>query len=853
MTDSAWTSVSSPFYNVAGNWTSAIVPDGTAYFHANTFSQIVFNAPTTSVGSWQLNSVFQFYVDFGQVLHFTGAGITGLAAGGTVLSIGGTVVFENASTAGDTIVVNSSSIYFDDTSSAGTSSINNTSSVIFMSQSTAGSAEIENSFNLRFRQASTAGDASIINEDDLVFEDQSNAGTAAVTNEDELTFDDQSHAGSSVITNRGELIFAYQSNAAYASIDNKAGSLVEFRGVANAAFAYIAGAGNVAFREYSTAGDATLTTALSHSGEAIEFFNNSSAGTATINASSVTIGLAFRDNSTASSATINANAGMVAFTQSASAGSATINNSSSSFVFLNSSTASTATISNIGFVRFLASSSPADAQLINKNAGVFDLSFTSGSSGDGRLTAGSLAGTGRFQLGDNRLTVGSNNLSTTVTGVIEDGGSAGAQTGASLVKIGAGTLTLAGANTYSGGTTIDAGVVQIDGSVQGNVVVNAGAGLAGRGTVAGLVTANAGALIAPGASPGALTVGNLTMASGARLALEIGGAVAVVQHDVLVVNGTVSFNNATLETSLVGGFSPSLSASQTFQLVENDGTDAVAGTFAGLAQDAAFAIGNRVFTISYKAGTGNDVVLTSEGALIVGTAGKDTVSPTVAPAGQLKATPLADKILGLGGNDKLAASGGNDTVQGGAGKDTMDGGGGRDTADYSDKGKAVVVTLNGSHAATVKVNGKAEDSIKSIEGLIGSGKADKLSGDSKANTFDGRLGKDILTGDSGKDKFLFSTALATSNVDTITDFRSGQDKLVLDDAIFAAIGPKLDKAEFYAKAGAIKAHDASDRIVYDTKSGKLYYDDDGKGGHAAVQFATLSSHPGLGQGDFTIV
>ena len=77
----------------------------------------------------------------------------------------------------------------------------------------------------------------------------------------------------------------------------------------------------------------------------------------------------------------------------------------------------------------------------------------------------------------------------------------------------------------------------------------------------------------------------------------------------------------------------------------------------------------------------------------------------------------------------------------------------------------------------------------------------------------------------------------------------------LDDAIFGAIGPKLQKGEFFGKADASKAHDLNDRIIYDSASGKLYYDDDGNtpGGHAPVLFATLSNKPVLDQGDFIIV
>lgn len=228
----------------------------------------------------------------------------------------------------------------------------------------------------------------------------------------------------------------------------------------------------------------------------------------------------------------------------------------------------------------------------------------------------------------------------------------------------------------------------------------------------------------------------------------------------------------------------------------------------------------------------------------------------------------------LQGNTKanaLKGAAGNDVLRGGGGKDVLDGGAGSDTADYADKSKKVEVKLDGSKAVTVKVDGKAEDSIRNIEKVTGGSAGDKLTGDSKANRFDGGGGKDTLNGGSGndtlaggagkdkleggggKDQFVFNTTPAKSNVDTIADFKHDQDKLALDDAIFAAIGAKLDKAEFYAKSGASAAHDASDRIVYDSKSGKLYYDADGKGGAAAVQIATLGDAPKLDAGDFLIV
>ena len=140
--------------------------------------------------------------------------------------------------------------------------------------------------------------------------------------------------------------------------------------------------------------------------------------------------------------------------------------------------------------------------------------------------------------------------------------------------------------------------------------------------------------------------------------------------------------------------------------------------------------------------------------------------------------------------------------------------------------------------------------------IFGSDKNDTIKAREGEERLDGGLGKDKLTGKAGADEFVFSTRLGPTNVDTITDFKPGQgDMIGLDSDIFRKIGAALTEKEFYAASGATKAHDRSDRIVYDTKSGKLFYDADGskKGGHDAIHFATLSNKAAIDVGDFAIV
>ncbi len=112
-----------------------------------------------------------------------------------------------------------------------------------------------------------------------------------------------------------------------------------------------------------------------------------------------------------------------------------------------------------------------------------------------QVTIGSLEGDGLASLGGGKLIAGSNNLTTTFTGLIQDGGGFGGS-GASLTKTGTGTLTLAGSSTYTGGTTITAGALVVansEGSATGSgaVKVNAGS-LGGGGIIGGTVTVGTG-------------------------------------------------------------------------------------------------------------------------------------------------------------------------------------------------------------------------------------------------------------------------------------------------------------------------------------------------------------------------
>ena len=151
-------------------------------------------------------------------------------------------------------------------------------------------------------------------------------------------------------------------------------------------------------------------------------------------------------------------------------------NANATSLFFNTSSASNAvlTTNSGGFLGFRENATGGQAQVVTNAGGTVDISGLSASSG---MTAGSIEGAGSYNLGSKQLTVGSNNLSTTVSGVIADGGLMGG-TGASLVKTGTGTLTLSGNNTFTGGTTVNQGLLVVNGSLASGVTLSGGS--AGR-------------------------------------------------------------------------------------------------------------------------------------------------------------------------------------------------------------------------------------------------------------------------------------------------------------------------------------------------------------------------------------
>jgi phospholipase/lecithinase/hemolysin len=135
--------------------------------------------------------------------------------------------------------------------------------------------------------------------------------------------------------------------------------------------------------------------------------------------------------------------------------------------------------------------------------------------------------------------------------------------------------------------------------------------------------------------------------------------------------------------------------------------------------------------------------------------------------------------------------------------------------------------------------------------LTGNNIVQSIIGNAGNNIIDGKGGSDSLWGLGGNDTFAFDTALGPGNVDRIYDFDPATDSIRLDDAFFR--GLSLGGLSQGAFASGSAATQADDRIIYDSTTGKLFFDPDGIGGAAQIQFATLNPGLGLTSADFFVV
>jgi Ca2+-binding RTX toxin-like protein len=300
-------------------------------------------------------------------------------------------------------------------------------------------------------------------------------------------------------------------------------------------------------------------------------------------------------------------------------------------------------------------------------------------------------------------------------------------------------------------------------------------------------------------------------------------------------------------------------------------------------------------------GIGDDFILLSNP--IVGYPFNDELFGTIA-ADTIYGLGGNDTIHGLEGNDRIHGDSGNDLLYSGEGQDSMYGGSGNDTlsalasggfdhrllggigndvyqvwggdtlVENPNEGIDIVQASSsyilGANVENLLLTDYATDGTgnnlnNQITGnslnnnrLSGLGGNDNLNGGwgSGNDTLNGGSGNDTLTGGFGSDQFLFNTALATANVDRITDFSIFyNDKIVLDKSVFSALETlpnnvllATDFAVIDVAPGAevVAAGNNADEIVYNNRTGNLFYNPNNKAsgfGQGGGRFATIVGSP----------
>ncbi len=218
--------------------------------------------------------------------------------------------------------------------------------------------------------------------------------------------------------------------------------------------------------------------------------------------------------------------------------------------------------------------------------------------------------------------------------------------------------------------------------------------------------------------------------------------------------------------------------------------------------------------------------------LIVGNAAVNTLD---------SGTGVGDTLRGLGGSDIYRIRNSTDIIDETTGNGVLD---------QVQAAVSFVLASDDNIEAMATINAAATTAIN----LTGNSLAQTITGNAGANILDGKGGNDTMAGGAGADVFVFSvTPNSSTNRDTITDFNVADDTIRLDDVAFTGLAlGTLSEAAFAVTTTGV-ATDASDRIIYNSATGDLWFDRDGTGVNTAVRFATVQSGLSLTNADFAIV
>lgn len=184
-----------------------------------------------------------------------------------------------------------------------------------------------------------------------------------------------------------------------------------------------------------------------------------------------------------------------------------------------------------------------------------------------------------------------------------------------FTKIGSGTQTLSGTNSYQGITTVSGGALIVNGLNNGTGIVSvlSGATLAGTGIVAGAISVASGGVCAPGipvswSGLGRFSTTNINFSSNSTFRVRITKA----RNDRLSAGyGVVSLGNAALDIVTTNEYIPGGT-----EYVVMDAAS-ITGTFAGCPNGTASGAGVTKFAVWYVGGTNVVLRALSAGTLMI--------------------------------------------------------------------------------------------------------------------------------------------------------------------------------------------------------------------------------------------